>query len=630
MSGPETNRKLEEILIRALQTPADQLEDYLQQACGPDDAMRERIWKMVRGREFDSDETETTSAAAHAPGSPQRAAHAPGSPQRAAHAPGSPQREIGPYTLHSLLGSGTFGDVWLATRNDDLKRRVAIKILKPFKDQSRFRAETQYLALLNHPNIVKVFDFGQTGRGEMYCVMEYVEGQDLTTFCGSRRLALRARVELFQTICRAVSAAHRVPLVHRDLKPDNIRVTPEGEPKLLDFGLARLLHQELALNIKPPTLPGTRAGTWLYASPEQLNGAPVTTSTDVYSLGVILYELLVGQAPFLREGMTLAEFTRAVMEETPPAPSKSVLDSSNTDAIASGMQVSSGKALARELSGELDSIVLMALRKEPERRYTSAEAFAADVRAYLTGYPVEARPDSFLYRTRKLVGRHRALALVSTLAAASIVGGLVATTYQKNKAEQARQSAEQSLHRMQLESAALQDALDSALTKSVPDLPQLSRVEDAQQQLATNPSSGPARARLAEELRKLYEADEQAGDFQSALEHCRQSAQVQKSADVSDHCVYLQGRADAAKAGGMGAFGDNGSTQAASRFDPLPAARNYLVLGRLRAAGGDHDGARDALNRSIVLFEMAGKSSPSEAVKQGLEQARAERARLPQ
>jgi eukaryotic-like serine/threonine-protein kinase len=535
MNGANSHRRLEEILIAAMETPREKLDDYLREACGQNAELRDRVRKMVEQEVASRQSTETTNSGRES---------------------SVPPRQVGPYVLHSPIGSGSFGIVYLASRADELRRRVAIKFLKPWMDPAQFRAETQYLALLNHPNIVKVFDFGKAAEGDFYCVMEYVEGQDLTTSCRARRLGLAGRLNLFRTICSAVQAAHRVPLVHRDLKPDNIRVTTEGDPKVLDWGLARLLQQDLALHVKAPSVPGLVAGTWVYASPEQLRGGPVTTATDIYSLGVILYEMFTGTVPFVREGMTLSDFTKAVVEQAPPPPSSVIAG----DAAIANEMGCSGRALANLLRGELDAIVLMAIRKEPERRYASVEALAADVSAYLTGFPVAARPDSLAYRARKLMGRHRALAAMSCLAFLSLSGGLAVSLSLERKEAAARVAAQDSQHRMQLESAALGQALNELVQKEVPTLPQLTQAEEARAQVDRSPSDSAAKASLAAALQQLFEADAKARDFQSAANHCKQAEELAGGDSLRERCDYYDGKAQLkAPSGGLGAF-DIGTT----------------------------------------------------------------------
>ncbi|HEX4966023.1 MAG TPA: serine/threonine-protein kinase, partial [Thermoanaerobaculia bacterium] len=345
---------------------------------------------------------------------------------------------IGPYQVVRRLGAGGMGVVYLALRADgELRRRVALKVLRPGLDSEeavrRFRTERQILAALEHPNIARLLDVGTTERGLPYFVMEYVEGQPVDAYCEAQGLSLRQRLELFLTICSAVELAHRNLVVHRDLKPGNILVTAEGTPKLLDFGIAKLLNPELsALTL------GATAGQPMtpdYASPEQVRGEHITTASDVYSLGVLLYELLTGRHPYRARASSPAEMRRLVTEEEPPKPS---------------LAVATGERFSRQLTGDLDNVILKALRKEPNRRYASVEQLAEDVRRHLTGRPVLARPGTLAYRTSKLLQRHRIGAAVAAVLFLAILGssvgmGVLAARLarERDRAEQERQRAEQ-------------------------------------------------------------------------------------------------------------------------------------------------------------------------------------------
>ncbi len=329
--------------------------------------------------------------------------------------------------------------------------------------------------------------------------------------------------------------------------------------------------------------------------------------------------------PIVREGMALSDFTRAVVEQAPPPPSSAIAGNA---AIANEMGCSA-RALADQLRGELDAIVSMAIRKEPERRYASVEALAADVSAYLTGFPVAARPDSLAYRARKLVGRHRALAAMSCLTLVSLSGGLAVSLSLERKEAAARIVAQDSLHRMQLESAALGQALNELVQKEVPTLPQLTHAEEARAQVDRSPSDSAAKASLAAALQQLFDADAKAGDFQSAANHCKQAEQLSGGGSLRERCDYYDGKAQLeAPSGGLGAF-DTGLT-AQKPFDALAAARNYLALGKLLATGGGSSEARDAFNRAAALFGVALEQQPDSAeAKRGVAEARAQRDSIP-
>ena len=324
-------------------------------------------------------------------------------------------QRAGPYQFTGVLGEGGMGKVYLASRADELyEQQVAIKLMHAGLREARamlprFRAERQILANLNHPNIARLLDAGLTAEGAPYLVMEYVDGVPIDAYCRTHNLALRERLELFRTVCGAVEDAHKNLVVHRDIKPANILVTREGVPKLLDFGIAKLLAAEpggAAL-----TRPTERLMTPDYASPEQVRGEPVTTATDVYALGVLLYELLTGQRPFRLASTSPLEVAQVVCRQDPELPSAFLRRSANAGA----------RELAKQLAGDLDNIISTAMRKEPGRRYGSAAALSADVQAYLEGYPVNARTDAWSYRSGKFVRRHKA----AVAAAASVAVMLV-------------------------------------------------------------------------------------------------------------------------------------------------------------------------------------------------------------
>jgi eukaryotic-like serine/threonine-protein kinase len=348
------------------------------------------------------------------------------------------RRRIGPYLVERELGRGGMGAVYLAARADDPdRRRVAVKLLAGCGPGlagagllARFANERRILARLDHPNIARLEDAGATADGIPYVVMEAVFGEPIDAWCDRRRMSIPERLELFRTVCAAVSAAHASLVVHRDLKPGNILVTEEGAPKLLDFGIAKLLEGDAA---EDPTRTASRLLTPAYASPEQLRGEPVTTASDVYSLGVLLHELLTGQRP-----------DRAAAEPERPSAVVARLAPAMAAAVAAARQCSPGE-LARRLSGDLDNIVQKALRAAPERRYGSVEQLAEDLRRHLVSLPVAARPDTLAYRTGKFLRRHRA-AVAAGLAFATlalVLGGAVAI--QAARAARERDKAEETL-----------------------------------------------------------------------------------------------------------------------------------------------------------------------------------------
>jgi eukaryotic-like serine/threonine-protein kinase len=351
---------------------------------------------------------------------------------------------LGAYRITRRIGAGGMGAVYEAVRaTDDFEHRVAIKLIKRGMDSDlvlrRFHRERQILAGLDHPNIASLLDGGVTDDGQPFFVLEYVEGCDILEYCARRRLSTRDRLRLFLEVCGPVGYAHQNLVVHRDLKPSNILVTEGGVPKLLDFGIAKLLRADegggatLTRAEHPVFSPE-------YASPEQIRGEPITTSADVYSLGVLLYELLTGQRPFRLGDRPLAELARIVTEESPTRPSAVAATATSDPARADAPPCP-----PRELAGELDSIVLMAIAKEPHRRYSSVEALAQDVRRFLDGLPVVARPSTWRYRAAKFVERHRVGVAAAALVVVSLAAGGVATLVQWQRAEAALVLAEERL-----------------------------------------------------------------------------------------------------------------------------------------------------------------------------------------
>ncbi|HLA79131.1 MAG TPA: serine/threonine-protein kinase [Vicinamibacteria bacterium] len=338
----------------------------------------------------------------------------------AAEAP-RPGARVGPYRLERELAQGGMGTVYQAVRADDAYRKqVAVKLLRapvPAPELlARFRAERQILAQLDHPHIARLLDGGRTKDGVPYLVMEFVQGQPITESCDRRRLAIAERVRLLATVCAAVQYAHQNLVIHRDLKPSNILVGEDGLPKLLDFGIAKLLRADGEGPTVAFTQTAVRLMTPEYASPEQIRGEPVSTASDVYSLGVLLYELLTGQRPHRLETGSLQEMEQRVCREEAVRPSETVrrLGGKRAQEIADRRGVRP-EQLVRRLGGDLDNITRKALEKEPARRYASADQLAQDLGRHLDGHPVLARPDTLRYRAGKFVRRHRASVAVAAV-----------------------------------------------------------------------------------------------------------------------------------------------------------------------------------------------------------------------
>ncbi len=349
-------------------------------------------------------------------------------------------RTIGAYRLVERIAVGGMGAVYRAERTfGGFEQTVAIKILPLGRESEelleRFESERRILAALDHPKIARLFDGGTTEDGLPYIVMEYVQGRPIDRYCNEERLSLDDRLALFLGVCEAVQAAHRALIVHRDLKPSNILVTDRGTPKLLDFGIAKLVDPEWADAAGVRTGTAVRPMTPAYASPEQVRGEPVTTATDVYSLGMILYRLLTGNRPY-GPTPTPAELEQAILDTAPDRPSAAV---SEEAARQTAMTLD---RLRRRLRGDLDNIVLKALRKEPERRYASVAELTADIERHRTGHPVAARADTMTYRARKFVRRNATSVAAAVVTLLALVGGLGIALWQGHEARAAATLAE--------------------------------------------------------------------------------------------------------------------------------------------------------------------------------------------
>ena len=409
---PARWQQIKTLVSQALDLPEDARDAFLDQQCATDPDLRRQVQAFL----YPAPDAEAFLAD-----------DAVDDPLLGTH--------IGPYRLTRELGRGGMGRVFYAERDDGVfAQHVAIKLVKRGMDSDeilrRFRYERQILAALEHPNIARLYDGGRTEAGQPYFVMEYVEGLPITDYCDAHRLSVDDRLALFRTVCEAVEHAHRNLVVHRDLKPGNILVTEGGQVKLLDFGIAKLTHPETSglLTDDPAgvTMPATRTDLRLmtpeYAAPEQLRGEPVTTATDVYQLGIVLYELLTGHRPFATDTEVRAEIERRILHTDPVRPSRAVLAHATSDDPTTRPET--GEHLRRRLQGDVDTIVLQALRKEADRRYGSVVALSEDVQRHLTGLPVAARSAGWTYRLGKFVRRQR---VPVTLAAVMIVvvAGLV-------------------------------------------------------------------------------------------------------------------------------------------------------------------------------------------------------------
>jgi eukaryotic-like serine/threonine-protein kinase len=435
MMTPERWQQVKDVLATVLELSPQERAAYLERSYADDPSLREEIEPLVASgeglREGFLSESDLVAAAGSLPSEDMPWVG----------------RRVGAYKVVELIGAGGMGEVYRAFRADDqYRKQVALKLIRNGQDSrvvvSRFRNERQILAGLEHPNIARLLEGGTTDSGLPYLVMEFIEGQPINQYCESRKLSTAERLSLFLEVCAAVQYAHQRLIVHRDLKPGNILVTPDGVPKLLDFGIAKILESPNGSDQADPTVTMLRVLTPHYASPEQVRGQPITTASDVYSLGVILYELLTGRSPYGTAGISPEDAIRAVCETEVSKPSTAVRSARNLEGGAAQDSASEHSVsanlrlrLAKQLRGDLDNIVLMALRKEPQRRYSSVERFADDIRRHLHDLPVIARKDTFRYRTSKFVVRQRTAVIAAAIVTAVLIAGILITLREERKAQ---------------------------------------------------------------------------------------------------------------------------------------------------------------------------------------------------
>jgi eukaryotic-like serine/threonine-protein kinase len=493
------------VLAVALELPSDQRSAFLDESCGKDLDLRREVESLLAFQQ--STDTQKSQSSLQQPNS-------------------FPER-IGAYKVIKEIGHGGMGTVYEAERADEAyKKRVAIKLIRIEGEgseslQQRFRNERQILASLEHPNIARLLDGGTTETGTPFLVMEYVEGLPIHSYCEKNQLLAEERIELFRKLCSAVQYAHQHLIIHRDLKPGNILVTAEGVPKLLDFGIARLLQDGTGSN--SATAP-TRIMTPEYASPEQIKGEVITTATDVYSLGVVLYELLTGRSPYRSTSGGIAEIVREVCESIPEKPSTAA-KSNNKNSTGSTFK------LSKKLYGDIDIIVLKALSKEPEQRYQSVEQFSEDLRRHVEGRPILARQPTLFYRAHKFTSRHKATVIAAIIAIVALIFGLIEINRQRLRAEQRFNDVRKLAHSFVFE---YHDAI-ADLPGSTPVRQKL--VKDALAYLDSLARESSQDASLQRELAAAYSkiADVQGnsnmanlGDLDGALGSYRKSFEIRK------------------------------------------------------------------------------------------------------
>jgi serine/threonine protein kinase/tetratricopeptide (TPR) repeat protein len=448
---PERFARLKEIVLTARRLDGGARAAYLAEAGAGDPTLRDEAESLLAHESDTPSILETGGASGRMARDLAASLAAPPLPSR-----------IGPYEITGILGEGGMGIVYHARQSEPLKREVALKLIKRGMDTERvvgrFESERQALARMDHPGIARVLDAGADASGRPYFVMELVRGMPLVDYADSRRLTLRRRLDLFLKVCHAVQHAHQKGIIHRDLKPTNVLVTEqdgEPQPKIIDFGIAKAVEEPLS-GRSLFTEEGQLVGTPEYMSPEQagFGAAGVDTRTDVYSLGVLLYELLTGQRPYRLPSRILGEIQRIIGEEEPEKPSTALARAEAADTAVLGQNRGTTiQKLRRELAGDIDNIILMTLRKEPDRRYPSVERFAEDLRRHLDGLPVMARQDTFGYRTGKFIRRHRIGVGTGVAAVIVLIGFAVSMAVQSSRIARERDRALDAENRARTEAA---------------------------------------------------------------------------------------------------------------------------------------------------------------------------------
>jgi non-specific serine/threonine protein kinase/serine/threonine-protein kinase len=532
------------------------------------------------------------------------------------HQRSSAGRRIGAYEVVGLIGEGGMGSVLRAVRADDqYKRQVAIKLVKPGSGTNsivnRFLAERQILASLDHPNIARLFDGGVTEEGLPYFVMEYIEGLPIVEYSDGHKLTTVERLKLFRSVCSAVNYAHQNLVVHRDIKPTNILVTSDGAAKLLDFGIAKLLDGDTSSQTSNPPATTQHFMTPGYASPEQVRGDPITTSSDQYSLGVLLYELLTGHRPYNFKSSAPQEIARVICEQEPERPStairrvEEITDSTGVTVITvtpdSVSKTREGQIdkLRRRLAGDIDTIVLKAMRKEPHRRYGSVEQFSEDIRRHLEGLPVIARNDTVSYRTGKFIKRHKAVVIAATVVVITLVGGIIATSRQARVAERERARSERRF-------AEVRQLANSSMFEFHDEIANLTGATRAREHLVkkavayldslAHDSAGDSALQL-----ELAIAYRKVGDIQGSPYHTGTPANLGDTSGALES--YQKSRA---------ILEQLVSADPANRAASRELANDLLRVGPIMGRSGDTTGALENQRRGLAILERIVADEPAE------------------
>lgn len=579
---PERWQKIKDVLATALEMSAGEREGYLDRSCGDDLLFRADVERLldhepsVNSRFLNETALAETAVAILTPEENLWVG-----------------RRVGAYQIAELVGAGGMGEVYRAFRADDqYRKQVALKLIRAGQDSSlviaRFKNERQILASLEHPNIARLIDGGTTEDGLPYLVMELIEGHAIAEYCELHSLGVVDRLRLFLQVCAAVQYAHQNLIVHRDIKPGNILVTADGVPKLLDFGIAKILEASSTGPINS-TLTMLRVLTPQYASPEQVKGETITTATDVYSLGVVLYELLTGCSPYASSG-SVQDAARAVLETEPLKPSTVVRTRKNSEqgsghSSAVSPLAASPARMAKQLRGDLDNIILMALRKEPQRRYASVEQFADDIRRYLQHVPVIARKDTARYRTVKFVMRHRAGVTAAGFVALILLVGIAVTL------QEARIARRRFADVRNLANSLIFDVHDS-----IKDLP----------------GSTPARKLIVDRALQYLNvlAKESSGDIQ--LQRELATAYEKVGTVQGDYLEHNLGDSVGTLASYQKALELRKRIAAVSNDwnDKLNVAQGYRLVAHQMWANGDPRGARDPIDRAVAIADAMNSAMP--------------------
>jgi eukaryotic-like serine/threonine-protein kinase len=582
---PEEWQRIRPILESALELDPSTRSKFLDGAC-PDASLRREVQSLIAVHERAGTNALEPGSALSLPAEEQVQFRLP------------PGKRIGAYEIVEEIAVGGMGAVYRAIRADgQYQQQVALKIVRSElgaeSTAARFRNERQILASLDHHNIAKILDGGTTTDGLPYFVMEFIDGLPITDYCEQKKLTIDERLKIFRTVCSAVHYAHQHLVIHRDIKPRNILMTSDGVPKLLDFGIAKILDP----SVVPGSAAVTLAGLWVmtpeYASPEQLRGEPITTASDVYSLGLVFYEILTGTRAYRFDGQMPHEVARIILETDPENPSTAVRGGDRP--LAGGLHGASPEKLSKVLQGDLDNIVLKAIRKEPGQRYSSADQLSEDIRRHLEGLPVFARKSTFAYRCRKYVLRHRIGVTAAALILVSLVAGITLTLREARIARANQLRAERRFNDVR------------ALANSL-----LFDIHDA---IRDVPGSTPARKILIE--RALQYLDSLAGEAGNDASLLRELATAyERVGEVQGH--YLNDNLGDAAAG-LRSYQKalQVRQQLAARsgdwHDQLALSHCHRILASQLLATGDTHSAFDNVRKAVALGESLRLAHSKEA-----------------